>query len=99
MLGHQEMAKLLMHTCNPVIRNNEGWTAVDEAISRADRALLYDVLKRRRTHTQEALQCMKADMLNVLSSIGDFYMELKWEFQSWSKFDLITNFIMQDVIL
>lgn len=28
---------------------NDGWTAVDEAISRADRALLYDA--------QEALQC------------------------------------------
>lgn len=35
--------------------------------------------------SREAMEVRRPDLTLALSEMGDFFMELKWDFQSWGK--------------
>ena len=35
------------------------------------------------------METRRPDLVRALSQMGDFYMELKWDFQSWGEFVLV----------
>lgn len=47
--------------------------------------MITDLLRHLKQQERETMQGRRPDLLNMLSALGDFYMELKWDFQSWSE--------------
>ena len=43
------------------------------------------LLKKLKQQSREALDERRPALIQALTDIGDFYLELKWDFQSWSK--------------
>lgn len=43
------------------------------------------MLKSLRKQTRESLAERKPHLFKVLKNLGDFYLELKWDFHSWSE--------------
>ncbi|XP_022648414.1 ankyrin repeat domain-containing protein 13C-B-like isoform X2 [Varroa jacobsoni] len=84
MLGYNEIVNLLLANGATVqVRNAQGWTPLREAVSRGDRQLIGGLLRKLKQQSRDTMQGRRPDLLNMLSAIGDFYMELKWDFQSW----------------
>lgn len=84
MLGHREVVNVLLANGAPVkIRNNLGWSPLAEAVSYGDRYLVGNLLKKLKQQSRQTMDCRRPDLVNVLNLMSDFYMELKWDFQSW----------------
>lgn len=43
------------------------------------------VLRKMKSQARESLTTRKPHLLQMLSDLGDFYLELKWDFHSWSE--------------
>lgn len=56
-----------------------------EAVAYGDREVITDSLRKLKTQARENLSSRKPHLFKVLNEIGDFYLELKWDFHSWSK--------------
>lgn len=41
------------------------------------------LLKKLRQQSKETLDERRPALIQALKDIGDFYVELKWDFQSW----------------
>lgn len=41
------------------------------------------LLKKLRQQSKETLEERRPALIQALKDIGDFYVELKWDFQSW----------------
>ncbi|OQR76185.1 ankyrin repeat containing protein-like [Tropilaelaps mercedesae] len=96
MLGYREIVNLLLANGAPVqIRNAQGWTPLREAVSRGDRQLIGSLLRKLKQQSRDTMQGRGPDLLNMLSAIGDFYMELKWDFQSW--IPLVSRILPSDI--
>ncbi|RDD43687.1 Ankyrin repeat domain-containing protein 13C [Trichoplax sp. H2] len=87
MLGHKDCIKLLLQR-KPSLKakNNYGWTPLDEAISYGDRLTVTQLLLTMKTISKQDLKAKRPRVIAALKSLGDFYMELKWEFTSWIPF-------------
>ena len=44
------------------------------------------LLKKLKQQSREALDERRPALIQALTDIGDFYLELKWDFHSWSKY-------------
>uniref|UniRef100_A0A8C6WG09 Ankyrin repeat domain 13C n=1 Tax=Neogobius melanostomus TaxID=47308 RepID=A0A8C6WG09_9GOBI len=84
MLGHRECALLLLAHNAPVkVKNAQGWSPLAEAISYGDRQMITAILRKLKQQSRESVEDKRPKLLNALRELGDFYLELHWDFQSW----------------
>ncbi|XP_005110838.1 ankyrin repeat domain-containing protein 13C isoform X2 [Aplysia californica] len=96
MLGHKECVHLLLAHGAPVkVKNAQGWTPLAEAISYGDRQIILLVLRKLKQQSREALEQRRPLIVQALKDIGDFDMELKWDFQSWVP--LVSSILPSDI--
>ncbi|CAD7700140.1 unnamed protein product [Ostreobium quekettii] len=81
------------------IRNERGWTALDEAISMKNRALVTLLYKYGVQEIKDELKGAKQQLLKTLSGMPDYSMELTWQLGSpvlgfllrkWAPYDTYT---------
>uniref|UniRef100_A0A8B9TY82 Ankyrin repeat domain-containing protein n=1 Tax=Anas zonorhyncha TaxID=75864 RepID=A0A8B9TY82_9AVES len=81
MLGHKECAHLLLAHNAPVnVGNAQGWSPLAEAISYGDRQMT--LLRKLKQQFRESVEEKRPRLLKALKELGDFYLELHWDFQS-----------------
>uniref|UniRef100_A0A915Q5S7 ANK_REP_REGION domain-containing protein n=1 Tax=Setaria digitata TaxID=48799 RepID=A0A915Q5S7_9BILA len=96
MLGHKEATTLLLAHNAPVkSKNKDGWNSLMEAVSYGDRQIITAMLRKLKTQSRENMTARKPHLLKMLSEFGDFYLELRWDFQSW--LPLLTKMLPSDV--
>ncbi|KAA0200614.1 hypothetical protein HAZT_HAZT003291 [Hyalella azteca] len=96
MLGQKELIELLVSHNAPVkSKNSEGWSTLAEAISYGDRDTITLLLQKLKQQSKEAMDDRRPQLINALSKMDDFYMELKWDFQSWVP--LVSRMLPSDV--
>jgi hypothetical protein len=47
-------------------------------------------LKKLKQQSRDALDERRPALIQALEDIGDFYLELKWDFHSWGNLPMIT---------
>ncbi|XP_030851560.1 ankyrin repeat domain-containing protein 13C-B [Strongylocentrotus purpuratus] len=83
-LGHKDCMHLLLAHGAPVkSKNVHGWNPLAEAISYGDRNTISLLLRKLKQQSRELLEQRRPQLLQLLTDLGDFYMELHWDFQSW----------------
>ncbi|XP_068525766.1 ankyrin repeat domain-containing protein 13C-like [Anas acuta] len=83
MLGHKECAHLLLAHNAPVnVENAQGWSPLAEAISYGDRQMITALLRKLKQQFRESVEEKRPWLLKALKELGDFYLELHWDFQS-----------------
>ncbi|KAL8610585.1 Ankyrin repeat domain-containing protein 13C [Nucella lapillus] len=96
MLGHKECVHLLLAHNAPVkMKNLMGWTPLAEAISYGNRQTILCVLRKLKHQARESLEERRPALIQALTNIGDFYLELKWDFHSWVP--LVSRMLPSDV--
>ncbi|KAF0300336.1 Ankyrin repeat domain-containing protein 13C [Amphibalanus amphitrite] len=84
MLGHKEIVHLLLaRNATVKIRNGHGWSPLAEAISYGDRQTVSSLLRKLKTQSREQMDRRRPALVAALHQIPDFYMEIKWDFQTW----------------
>nr|CAB3221744.1 ankyrin repeat domain-containing protein 13C-like [Phallusia mammillata] len=83
-LGHIECARLLLHNgANVLAENKDGWSVLHEAISTGDPEMVALILQFR-DYRQACIRLEAVPkLLSELRNSPDFYVEMKWEFNSW----------------
>ncbi|KAJ8408476.1 hypothetical protein AAFF_G00258900 [Aldrovandia affinis] len=83
-MGHKECAHLLLAHNAPVkVKNAQGWSPLAEAISYGDRQMITALLRKLKQQSRESVEDKRPRLLKALKELGDFYLELHWDFQSW----------------
>ncbi|CAN8004490.1 unnamed protein product [Ixodes hexagonus] len=96
MLGQKECVQLLLAHNAPVkVKNFQGWNCLAEAISYGDRQTILSLLRKLKQQSREAMDFRRPDLVHILNLMGDFYMELKWDFQSW--IPLVSRILPSDI--
>ncbi|KAI0234746.1 Ankyrin repeat domain-containing protein 13C-A [Lamellibrachia satsuma] len=96
MLGHNECVQLLLAHGAPVkVKNALGWTPLAEAISLGDRQTIVTLLRKLKQQSREMLEKRRPDLMKALTELGDFYLELHWDFHSWVP--LVSRMLPSDI--
>ncbi|CAG9857532.1 unnamed protein product [Phyllotreta striolata] len=96
MLGRKECVQLLLKHDAPVkVKNGLGWTVLAEAVSYGNRPTISSLVRKFRQQSREQMEDRRPNLVKALSKINDFYMELKWDFQSWVP--LVSRILPSDV--
>lgn len=96
MLGQKECVQLLLAHNAPVkVKNSQGWNCLAEAVSYGDRQTILSLLRKLKQQSREAMDFRRPDLVRILELMGDFYMELKWDFQSW--IPLVSRILPSDI--
>ncbi|XP_054275927.1 ankyrin repeat domain-containing protein 13C-A-like isoform X2 [Macrosteles quadrilineatus] len=96
MLGRKECVHLLLAHGAPVkVKNNAGWSPLAEAISYGDRQTIVSLVRKLKQQAREQMEERRPNLIKALNQMGDFYMELKWDFQSWVP--LVSRILPSDV--
>ncbi|TGZ49021.1 Ankyrin repeat domain-containing protein 13C [Temnothorax longispinosus] len=89
---------LLAHGASVKVKNLAGWSPLAEAISYGDRQtsssegvedpfkilfVVSSLLRKLKQQAREQMEERRPNLVAALHQMGDFYMELKWDFQSW----------------
>ena len=84
MLGRRECTQLLLAHGAPVkLKNTAGWSPLAEAISYGERQTIASLLRRLKQQAKSEMGNRRPDMIEGLRKLGDFTLELKWDFSSW----------------
>lgn len=87
---------LLQYGADPHQKDPEGWSTMDEAVSRQDRelvGLLFDYMSAKRLAKWQEVKALTSQALQHLQ---DFSMDIKWEFTS-SIIPLVSTFGPSDI--
>ncbi|KFM57253.1 Ankyrin repeat domain-containing protein 13C, partial [Stegodyphus mimosarum] len=96
MKGHKECVQLLLAHNAPVkVKNKLGWSPIAEAISYGDRQTISSLIRKMKMQSRESMEVRRPDLILALSQMGDFFMELKWDFQSWVP--LVSRILPSDI--
>ncbi|XP_048584372.1 ankyrin repeat domain-containing protein 13C [Nematostella vectensis] len=83
-LGRRECVYLLLAHAAPVkVKNDLGWSPLAEAISYGDRHIITSLLKKIKSQTRNEVETRRPQLIDALKELGDFYVEITWDFQSW----------------
>jgi len=84
MLGRRECVQLLLSHGAPVkLKSSSGWSPIAEAVSYGDRQTIASLLRRLKQQAASELSTRRPEMVAGLKALGDFYLELHWDFTSW----------------
>ncbi|XP_046841469.1 ankyrin repeat domain-containing protein 13C-B-like isoform X2 [Xenia sp. Carnegie-2017] len=84
MLGHKECVYLLLEKNATIkVKNASGWSPLAEAISWGSRSIVKAVLRKMKEQNQHNIERNRPKLMKALHGLGDFYVELKWDFTSW----------------
>ncbi|XP_055680461.1 ankyrin repeat domain-containing protein 13C [Lutzomyia longipalpis] len=96
MLGRKECTQLLLAHGAPVkVKNLQGWSPLAEAISYGDRPTIHLLLWKLKRQARDQMEQRRPNLVKALQQMGDFYMELKWDFQSWVP--LVSRILPSDI--
>lgn len=96
MLGRKECVQLLLAHNAPVrIKNVAGWSPLAEAISYGDRQTISSLVRKLKAQSREHIEKRRPSLIKALHQMGDFYMELKWDFTSWVP--LVSRILPSDI--
>ncbi|XP_077294218.1 ankyrin repeat domain-containing protein 13C [Arctopsyche grandis] len=96
MLGRKECAQILLAHGAPVkVKNLLGWSPLAEAISYGDRQTISSLVRKLKQQAREQMEERRPNLVQALKQIQDFYMELKWDFQSWVP--LVSRILPSDI--
>ncbi|XP_049804732.1 ankyrin repeat domain-containing protein 13C [Schistocerca nitens] len=96
MLGRKECVHLLLAHGAPVkVKNIAGWSPLAEAISYGDRQTISSLVRKLKQQAREQMEERRPSLVAALNQMGDFYMELKWDFQSWVP--LVSRILPSDI--
>ena len=96
MLGRKEAVQLLLHHGAPVKhKNGQGWSPLAEAISYGERQTIASLLRKLKQQTKTEMGGRRPDMIEALRNLGDFCLELKWDFSSWVP--LVSRILPSDI--
>lgn len=83
-LGHLESVRVLLrHGAQVTKENSMNWTVLQEAVSTGDPEMVQLVLQRRDYLKASTALGGVPELLAKIRESPDFYMEMKWEFNSW----------------
>ncbi|GAB1599421.1 ankyrin repeat domain-containing protein 13C-B-like isoform X2 [Argonauta hians] len=95
-LGHKECIKLLLDHGSPIrIKNSLGWTPLAEAVSYGNRKTIKTLLQSLKQQSRNSLEEKWAVHIEALRNLGDFYLELHWDFHSWVP--LVSRILPSDI--
>uniref|UniRef100_A0A672ZEX2 Ankyrin repeat domain-containing protein 13C-like n=1 Tax=Sphaeramia orbicularis TaxID=375764 RepID=A0A672ZEX2_9TELE len=80
---HECALLLLAHNAPVKVKNAQGWSPLAEAISYGDRQMITAILRKLKQQSRESVEDKRPKLLKALRELGDFYLELHWDFQSW----------------
>ncbi|GCC32845.1 hypothetical protein chiPu_0011309 [Chiloscyllium punctatum] len=80
---HECAHLLLAHNAVVKVKNAQGWSPLAEAISYGDRQMITALLRKLKQQSRENVEEKRPRLLKALKELGDFYLELHWDFQSW----------------
>ncbi|XP_043275515.1 ankyrin repeat domain-containing protein 13C isoform X2 [Venturia canescens] len=96
MLGRKGCIELLLAHGAPVkVKNLAGWSPLAEAISYGHRPTILLLVKKLKQQAREQMEERRPNLVSALRQMGDFYMELKWDFQSWVP--LVSRILPSDI--
>ncbi|ALC42226.1 CG5742 [Drosophila busckii] len=96
MLGRACCVRLLLAHNAPVkVKNNEGWSPLAEAISYGHRQTITQLLRMLKLQSREHMESRRERLVDALRQMQDFYMEFKWDFQSW--LPLVSRILPSDI--
>ncbi|KAM8713827.1 hypothetical protein ACLKA7_014054 [Drosophila subpalustris] len=96
MLGRNCCVRLLLAQNAPVkVKNNEGWSPLAEAISYGHRQTITQLLRMLKLQSREHMESRRERLVQALRQMQDFYMEFKWDFQSW--LPLVSRILPSDI--
>ncbi|XP_075837134.1 ankyrin repeat domain-containing protein 13C isoform X2 [Microtus pennsylvanicus] len=81
--NHECAHLLLAHNAPVKVKNAQGWSPLAEAISYGDRQMITALLRKLKQQSRESVGEKRPRLLKALKELGDFYLELHWDFQSW----------------
>jgi ankyrin repeat protein len=86
MLGRRTCVQILLKRgASCLSPNRAGWYPIQEATSLGDRELVKIILLKRQQELCDYFNERQSKMMRQLESVNDFYLEVHWNFQSWSK--------------
>lgn len=84
MLGHHEITELLLNKGAQIkVKNVEGWTPLSEAVSYGSRSVIRMILKALKQQSRDTIESRRPELIRALEVMGNFTMEVKWDFVSW----------------
>merc|ERR1711973_1047038 len=96
MLGRKECIQMLIdHGVKVILRNKGGWSALHEAISYGDRQIISTILRETKTQVKSALNTQRPNLIKGFKNMGDFCLEMKWDFSSW--IPLVSRILPSDI--
>lgn len=96
MMGKKELIHLLLAHGAPVkVKNKLGWSPLAEAISYGDRQAISILLKKLKQQSKEQLKSRKPAMIEALKKLGDYVVDLRWDFTSW--IPLVSKMLPSDI--
>ncbi|XP_012266181.1 ankyrin repeat domain-containing protein 13C isoform X2 [Athalia rosae] len=96
MLGRKECIHVLLGHGAPIkVKNLAGWSPLAEAISFGDRETISLLVTILKFQVREQMEARRPKLIEALRDMGNFYMELKWDFQSW--LPLVSRILPSDI--
>jgi len=86
---------LLENGADPRIRDINGWSCMDEAVSQSDAKLISILFDQLAFQKQITIKAQQQDLIKILTAMPDFYLEMRWDFES-SLVPFISKFAPSD---